>query len=256
MNPTVGFIVPTLGNRLDSLIRNLKSIREQSIVSFIVIVGPQDGLRLEIDPTLFDVQISQKKPGLSNAISEGERHIPPKVKVFGWLGDDDYLEKDSLREIVGKLLSDERAVAAFGNVNYVDECGNIIYRMSPKPWKVSAILFLPNPIPQPGSLFRRSSYIEAEGINPDLLFSMDLDLFIRLSKLGRLVKIDKTIASYTWTPGTISYENMFRADMESIRVRLAHTPFWLVVPNWLNLTLQVFIANSIRKLRGIRSLHA
>jgi GT2 family glycosyltransferase len=79
-------------------------------------------------------------------------------------------------------------------------------------------------IPQPGSLFRRSSFEEVGGLDPKFGWAFDFDLFIKLSKLGKARFINQTLASFRWHPQSLSVEFRKKSVAEASLVRVNHLP--------------------------------
>jgi GT2 family glycosyltransferase len=58
----------------------------------------------------------------------------------------------------------------------------------------------PDLVPQPGSLFRRSTIDRIGPLDESLRFAMDLDVLIRLRRAGRFVNTRRVQAKFRWHP--------------------------------------------------------
>lgn len=224
LNIAIGMVVPTLGNRPDYLTQCLSSIREAGD-AFILIVAPADfdahgylksGLadQFEVDPG----------HGLAGAINLGFSALPKNVTAINWLGDDDLLAPGSLL-ISGDALSKRPDVdMVFGSCDYIDSAGEKLWANRSGQWAVPLLRFGPDMIPQPGALFRRSFFEKVGGADPEFGLAFDFELFIRMSKTGRLLFIERTLAQFRWHPESLSVEQRKRSVMDASRSRIHHLP--------------------------------
>ena len=227
MNNRVGIVVPTLGERPDYLKQCLRSIRSAG-KAHILLIAPSslDSSELQSE-NLIDTFIEDAGVGLASAINQGIRSLPSSVEYVNWLGDDDLLTQGSLKSTVETLDKDTEAVLAFGACDYIDDGGRKVWTNHSGQWAEPLLRFGPDLIPQPGALFRRSTFEAAGGLNPDLGWAFDFDLFIRLSKLGKLKYINRTLAQFRWHPGSLSVEHRRQSVAEASQVRVSHLTAWL-----------------------------
>lgn len=224
MNHRVGIVVPTLGNRPDYLEQCLSSIRAAG-EAHILIVAPasfkSDALKSAglVDSVVFDAGV-----GLAAAINQGIRALPITVEYVNWLGDDDLLTVNSIIASTKTLDENDQTVLAFGSCDYVDGEGQTVWANSSGQWAVPLLRFGPDLIPQPGALFRRSAFDKVGGLRTDLGWAFDFDLFIRLSKVGKLRFINKTLAKFRWHPESLSVEHRKKSVAEASQVRVSHLP--------------------------------
>ena len=227
MNQRVGIVVPTLGKRPDYLEQCLSSIRAAG-ESHILLVAPaafkSDSLR---SAGLLDSVVIDAGGGLAAAINQGIRALPESVEYTNWLGDDDLLIAGSLKNSAQVLDSDPNVVMTFGACQYVDSNGKLVWENRSGQWVVPLLRFGPDLVPQPGALFRRSAFESLGGLNPELGWAFDFDLFIRLSKIGKLQYLDQTLAKFRWHPESLSVEHRKKSVAEASKVRVAHLPGFL-----------------------------
>jgi GT2 family glycosyltransferase len=227
LNQRVGIVVPTLGERPDYLKQCLGSIRAAG-QAHILVVAPSslDSTSLKSDG-LIDGFIVDEGGGLASAINQGIQSLPSSVEYLNWLGDDDLLTPGSLNITAEILDSKNHAVMAFGACDYIDGQGNTVWQNSSGAWAVPLLRFGPDLIPQPGALFRRSAFEAAGGLNPNLGWAFDFDLFIRFSKLGKLKHTNQTLAKFRWHPESLSVEHRRQSVAEASQVRVSHLTAWL-----------------------------
>jgi GT2 family glycosyltransferase len=160
LSSKVGIVVPTLGNRPDYLSQCLESIRLAGD-AYVVLVAPST---FDVNPLknagLVDLFVEDPKTGLPEAINTGIQALPKQVEFANWLGDDDFLAVGSLRLTSQVLESEPNTHFVFGACDYIDSDGSVIWTNKSGQWAVPLLRFGPDLIPQPGSLFRRSSFEE------------------------------------------------------------------------------------------------
>ncbi len=227
MNQRVGIVVPTLGNRPDYLEQCLISIRAAGEAQ-ILIVAPasfkSDALK---SAGLLDLVIVDAGAGLAAAINQGIRALPSTVEYVNWLGDDDLLTNSSLFASAQALDENEQNVMAFGSCDYIDGEGQTVWVNKSGQWAVPLLRFGPDLIPQPGALFRRSAFDKVGGLRTDLGWAFDFDLFIQLSKVGKLRFLNQTLAKFRWHPESLSVEHRKKSVAEASQVRVSHLPSFL-----------------------------
>jgi GT2 family glycosyltransferase len=227
LNARVGIVVPTLGKRPDYLEKCLRSIRSAGD-AHILLVGPStlDTVRLQTD-SLIDSFVLDAGGGLASAINQGINALPSSVKYVNWLGDDDILKPESLAISSEVLDSKSNAVVTYGSCEYIDDQGSVVWINRSGQWAVPLLRFGPDLIPQPGALFRRSGFEAVGGLNSEFGWAFDFDLFIRLSKLGKLQFLNQTMAQFRWHPESLSVEHRKHSVAEASKVRISHLPSWL-----------------------------
>ena len=224
MIPRVGIVVPTLGQRSDYLEQCLKSIRAAG-AAHILLVAPKtlDASSLRA-AGLVDSVVDDDGVGLASAINQGIHSLPESVEYVNWLGDDDLLTPGSLSSSIDVLGQNPEVVMTFGACDYIDSKGNSVWLNQSGGWAVPLLRFGPDLIPQPGALFRRSKFNDVGELSTDLGWAFDFDLFIRLSKAGKLHYINQTLAQFRWHPESLSVEHRKKSVAEASRVRVSHLP--------------------------------
>jgi GT2 family glycosyltransferase len=234
LNPQVGIVVPTLGKRPEYLNQCLTSIREAGD-AFVVLVSPKsfDSSQQKL-AGLIDEHIIDPEKGLPEAINSGFTSMPKEVSYLNWLGDDDLLTPGAIRKSHKVLEQDAALAMVFGSCYYIDPEGSRLWTNKSGQWAVPLLRFGPDLIPQPGALFRRDAFESVGGLDPRWDWAFDFDLFIKLSKIGKLKFIDETLASFRWHPESLSVEFRKKSVREASAVRISHLPSFLrlVSPLW------------------------
>jgi GT2 family glycosyltransferase len=224
LNQRVGIVVPTLGERPDYLEKCLRSIRAAG-EAHILLVAPEslDTKSLKA-ADLIDTAITDPRNGLPAAINLGIKSLPESVELVNWLGDDDLLSPGALKTATTALDSKEDISMVFGACDYIDSRGKVVWKNSSGQWAVPLLRFGPDLIPQPGALFRRSAFNAVGGLETTFGWAFDFDLFIRLSKAGKLKYLNQTLAQFRWHPESLSVEHRKKSVAEASQVRVSHLP--------------------------------
>ena len=227
MNHRVGIVVPTLGERPDYLEQCLKSIRAAGQAHILLVVPKSlDTSNLQ-SAGLVDSVVTDNGSGLPAALNLGIESLPESVEYVNWLGDDDRLIPGSITACTDVLDSKKDVVMTFGACAYIDSSGDVVWENRSGQWAVPLLRFGPDLIPQPGALFRRSAFTAVSGLKTNFGWAFDFDLFIRLSKLGKLKYINQTLAQFRWHPESLSVEHRMSSVAEASQVRVSHLPAWL-----------------------------
>ena len=223
-NCDIGIVVPTLGTRPDYLRQCLLSIRSAGDALIHIVMPSGVSLPAEITPDLFDAVITDPGKGLSAAIHVGLQSFPESVLFVNWLGDDDVLSKNSLQMTSSVLRDNSEVSLVFGGCHYVNETGQTIFTNKSGRYAIPLMRVGPQLIPQPGALFRRQFYDEIDGLNSDYKWAFDLDLFIRLAQVGKVVYLKSVLASFRWHADSLSVGGRDGSVREASRIRKTYLP--------------------------------
>lgn len=220
MNTRTGIVVPTLGTRPDYLVECLRSIRAAGN-SFICLVAPlSQNLAGEIESSLWDSIIEDPKIGLAGAINAGVEALPSSIEFCNWLGDDDLLKPGTIIKMEQQLAENKETVLVYGNCVYIDGSGREIWRSGFGALAAKIIRTGPCLIPQPGSLFRRNQFVSLGGLNVNLGWAFDFDLFIRMSKVGKLSYLNVDVSAFRWHSDSLTVSQRRKSVAEASKVRL------------------------------------
>jgi glycosyltransferase involved in cell wall biosynthesis len=230
----VGVVVPTLGTRINYLVECLKSIRGAGCTN-IYIVGPINTLQNKQELSgLYDCLIEDPKSGLTGAINIGVKSFPGFIRYVTWLGDDDLLTKDSLTDSLLAFDADANVVATYGMCDYISSDGSKIFRNESGNWASILMNFLPNLIPQPGSLLSRLAFEKIDGVKSSYPLAFDFEMFFELKKIGKLQYIPKVLGAFRWHPDSMSVDQRKQAVQQSSQIRKTYLPnhFRLIARLW------------------------
>lgn len=233
LNGLIGVVVPTLGTRNDYLIQSLKSLREAGADVIIIVTPNIKELAQLATSGLVDKIFADPGTGLASAINQGIEAMANNVEYVSWLGDDDLLFPESLSISRSKLSTDNRLSFTFGWCEYMDQDGKSLWTNKSGVFAPALLGFGPDLIPQPGSLIRRSSWMQVGGLNEEYRFAFDLDLFLRLTRVGKSKYLNTHVSKFRWHPDSLSVKGRREAVQEASTIRISHLPKWLTLLSWL-----------------------
>lgn len=252
-NPkTLGIIVPTLGDRPETLRKTLESVNAlgEHFPTQKYILSPSFA-RISYEADWENISDSGK--GLVTELSNALLRLARTHDLITWIGDDDILYPDALALAANKLLREEKAVAVFANCDYIDIGGQKIGKNRFGLLAAKLLPFGPNLLPQPGSIIRSSSFIQIGGLSKDFKLAFDYKMFLELKKIGPIIYENKTTAAFRWHAESLSVTNRRLSSVESERARIESRGYRIPLVDSLTSWLQRVIGNIVRvihKLKG------
>jgi hypothetical protein len=225
--PRTAVVVPTLGRRPEFLGQSLASIRAAGEAWVLVVAPAAFDAGPLLAEGLADQKIDETGRTLPAAIDQGFAALPEGVQYMSWLGDDDLLSPGALTATSEFLDGHPRTSAVYGRCDYIDEKNRLLWTNTSGPWAGPLLRVGPDLIPQPGSLFRRRSYLRTKGLRADLGWAFDLDIFLQLARVGRLSYLRRTLASFRWHADSLSVGQRRDSVREASQVRREYLPRWL-----------------------------
>lgn len=222
LSTKLGVVVPTLGEREDYLMQCLQSIRRQA-PCFVLIVAPKgfesDGL---VERGLVDRVVEDPRRGLAGAINEGMSQLPKSCEYVTWLGDDDLFTDNSLTTSLNLLDTHHDTVGVYGACDYIDAYGKVFWTNKSGSWAIKTLNFGPNKIPQPGSLIRRAALEHIGGLDENLGWAFDQDMFAKLNKIGHVRFVPQVLGAFRWHGLSLSAGQSSKSLAEASQIRLRH----------------------------------
>jgi hypothetical protein len=122
---------------------------------------------------------------------------------------------------VEALARAPEAGVAYGDGSWVDEAGNIIGRYPTRdfdPKLLQEVCFLC----QPATFIRREAYERVGGLNLQLVTCFDYELWMRISGLYAMVKIDRLLATSRMHRGNLTLSRRKVVYSEACRILSTH----------------------------------
>jgi len=219
-------VLPTLGTRNDRLRRALASIelQRQDLAVTVALVVPHDQSEARhIGAKYGAIIVDDPGRGMAAAMNAG-RTVATTERATIWLGDDDAYEPGGLVTLFGLLTSTPDAVVAYGGCRYVDDAGGELW-VSRAGGMASALIGVgPNLIPHPAAMIRLDALGSVGGYDESLRLVMDLDVFLKLKKIGRFVSTTTPVATFGWHDDSLTVQGRVASEKEARMVKRRHLP--------------------------------
>ena len=222
--PKVLVILATLGERTALLKETLESISKQQVPYDLVMIYPFSSKETAKLAKTYGAKSIEDPGGMSAAVNEGIKSAKQWHKYFTWIGDDDLLSEECLKSAVKVLDGNDNRVVAYGNLNYINPDGQLIFRNRIGKLAPLIISWGPNLMPLPGSVFRTTAVKRVGYFDTTLKYSMDLDLFLRLKRIGTFCHTGKVHASFRWHPTSTTVANREKILIETEFVKNRYLP--------------------------------
>ena len=160
---------------------------------------------------------SQKDAGQSSAINDGSAKI--KGTYISWLNADDYYFPDTLAYVKSVFNRHPEVDIVYGDAIHVDPEGNFLSYFPPARDFDPAELTYNCFICQPACFMRSEAFYNVGGVNPDLHYTMDWDLWCRLSQQGyKFLYVNKPLAAVRYYPETKTLGGNYKRLLELYRI--------------------------------------
>jgi glycosyltransferase involved in cell wall biosynthesis len=230
----------------------IESVRAQTIPDWELVIvddGSEDASRsiaadyAGCDPRIRS--IPQSREGVASARNRGIREARPGFEYLAFLDHDDMLEPDMLESLRSALEATPGAVAAHGRRRNVDERGLPLRHARPpvwpsrrrgvvgkglKLWAVDApttfsVLAYANVIAMSGALSRRRDVEAVGGFDTAIAFAEDWDFWLRMSRRGEIVFLDRITCRYRHHDANMSRDGRRAAEgRRTVRRKLIASP--------------------------------
>ena len=196
--PLVSVIVPSY-NQGAYIRQTLESVfsQEWPRVELIVIDGGSTDDTIDVLKRIAPCDgfcwISEPDDGVVDAVNKGFRMAQGDI-VAVQSSDDFYLE-NAFSSIVDAFRLHPRAALIYGDAVKIDAIGTELTRRVGPPYSLERFLLCECAIPQPAAFFRREVLAEIGDWDPDLPYTPDTDLWLRIGLRYDVVKLDQFLAT-------------------------------------------------------------
>lgn len=184
MNPPLVTVVTPSYNMAEYLPATIESVLSQdySPIEYIVVDGGSTDGTLDLLARYQDrlTYSSARDKGPSDAVFQGFRRAHGDILL--WLNADDTLLPGAISRAAGYLAAHPETDVVYGEGWWIDDTGAVISRYPSLPFD-AATLESDCFICQPAAFLRASSYRRCE-LDPNVNWSFDYDLWIRMAKAG------------------------------------------------------------------------
>lgn len=224
--PRVLVVLPTLGERVETLEETLRSIDDQraDVDLRLVVVAPTAATEArELAARHGATVVDDPRGGMSAAVNAGIDTADGEP-YLAWMGDDDKYRAGGLATLVRLLDDDRAAVVAYGGCDYIDPDGRVIGTSRAGRAAMWLLPWGPNLVPNPAALIRLEPLCRSGRFDTSLRYTMDLDVFLRLRAYGRFVATRRVAAAFRWHPDSLTVANRAASSAEAEAVKRRHLP--------------------------------
>jgi glycosyltransferase involved in cell wall biosynthesis len=139
--------------------------------------------------------------------------------LLGYLSSDDVLLRGAISRLARELREQSDAVLAYAAYRVIDEAGAVLDTITPPEYSRAESVRLQDTIVGPGALFRAAALRSAGPMRTDLRYLADKELWLRLSQVGRFVRVDEPLACWRRHSGSMTVAERGR-EMAEERLRI------------------------------------
>lgn len=239
MQPLVSIITPSYnqGQFIEETIKSVLSQEGDFYLDYIIMDGGSTDNSVEIikkyEKLLKDGKwpikcrgieyrwVSKKDRGQSHAINKGFEMA--KGSIFAWLNSDDTYLPGAISKVVDYFNLNFDIGMVYGKTYYIDETSDVIGKYPTEPFdykRLAEITF----IAQPSAFFKKEVYFASEGLNLNLHYSMDYDLWIRIAKISRIEYLPAFLSTYRLQKEskTVSEIHALKSQEEQLKTAFKH----------------------------------
>lgn len=216
--PVVSVIIPVHGDA-PYLFSTIKSIEMQDFKEFetlIILDRVSKDIEtytnnLALNSEKFKVIVS-KKPGISNVLNLGISES--SGEYIARIDADDLMRRDRLKLQLAFLEINQDVVCVGSQVTKINadgiQIGESSYPLTNK--QIIKNLLFRNCIAHPSVMYRRSAIIQTGGYRHELNGAEDYDLWLRISRLGKIVNLNEPLTLYRVWPNQITWKDKHRSS--------------------------------------------
>ena len=204
--PLVSIVIPSynharyLADAIDSILAQDYPHIELIVIDDGSTDGSTDILRRYTGRVRWEAQSNQGQVATLNRgwlMSQGD--------FLGYLSADDLLLPGAIAEEVACLRENRDAVLAYCDFNLIDPDSAIVRRVVAPEFDYRAMVTKFVCAPGPGAIFQRAAFEKAGLWDSNFHQMLDYEYWLRLARIGRFVRVPRTLAAYRVHPGSQTF---------------------------------------------------
>jgi len=224
--PKISIITPSL-NQAEYLERTIRSVLDQNYpnLEYIIIDGESTDGSIKIIKKYADYLkywVSEKDKNHSEALNKG--FAAATGEISAWLNSDDTYLPGALHTVAHKFQRDPKADIVFGNTLFIDETDQVIGDLKHTKFNLKSYIYKAFGVHQPATFWKTAVFRELGGINEQIFFCMDTDLFFRMAReRKRFVFVNQYLACFRRTEQqkTHTLKHVQQKERPTVGVRLS-----------------------------------
>jgi glycosyltransferase involved in cell wall biosynthesis len=142
--------------------------------------------------------IIEKDKGQSDAVNKGVGRATGEI--IAWLNSDDTYPPGTLQAVAAFLSAHPEIDAVYGDADYIGEDDQFIAEcVHREPWNHFRLVHYSDFIVQPACFFRKSAFEAVGGLDVNIHFPMDYDLWLRMANAGHtFAYLRRKLAHFRW----------------------------------------------------------
>lgn len=220
-NAKISVIIPTY-NSARYICETIDSVLSQTYKNFEILViddGSTDNTRNRLKQYENSINYTYKKnEGVSIARNYGIEKA--KGEYLAFLDSDDIWKPTKLEKQINTIENQSEAIACFTLTEYFDESGNVVNKSEfPNYADLTEALLLYSCVIGPPSSFmmHRSIFEKIGGFDPNFSQCADWDMWLRLTKFGKVICLDEYLVQYRHHANNMS-KNIELLEKDTIAV--------------------------------------
>ncbi len=230
-SPLVSVVTPSY-NMARFLVETIESVLSQDYphIEYIVMDGGSTDGSLDI-LRKYEGRlrwVSRPDRGQTDATNKG--FLESKGAIFAFLCADDTYLPGAVTTAVRHMLANPGYAGIYGEGYLTDEAGKILSPYPTKPFDPE-LLKTECFICQPAAFLWREAYADAGMLDPERHAALDYDLWIRLAKRHRLLKVDDYLATSRmhYASKTLIYRRqVYKAGIDVVKKHYGYAPFPMI----------------------------
>ena len=221
--PKISIVTPSF-NQAKFISKTIESVLSQNYpnLEYIIIDGGSTDGSVDIIKSYEDHLlwwISEPDNGQTDALIKGFEKSTGDILT--WLCSDDLLVSGALWIIAGMFMVDPNLDLVYGDTAYLFPDGLIKVKKKIN-FDYKMMLYAYSMIPQPSSFFSRRIYERVGGLDRNLQYAMDFDLYLRMGPNVRAIHIPIVLSKYRLhtQSKTVSEANKFRKEWDYARRKI------------------------------------
>jgi glycosyltransferase involved in cell wall biosynthesis len=210
LSPLLTIITPVYNGAdfIEETVRSVLNVKTKITFEYLVINdGSTDNTSKILQKFADKIAVfNQSNMGEANTVNKGIDMANGKY-VLILNADDPLLTSSLLDESVEILQKDEAIAAVYPDWNVIDRFGTVLSTNVLPDYSDQIMIGKCKTLPGPGTIFRTSMAKKIQGRNSNWRFVSDYDFWLRLSRVGRIVRIPKVLAQWRYHDTSASIAN-------------------------------------------------